>query len=326
MLGVVLRSNDIKFYGMNYIVVDEQRNNVAISGHFSSSVSPFQNVLFNFFGWCMLLGHCLSKFVNQDYVRTGTYYAAVIENRSDFHDRVIVDVGAGSGILSLFVAQAGTRHVYAMEASEMAKHARRLIVGNPSLGQRITIVKGKVEEVELLEKLDILISETMGTLLVNERMLESYVIARDRFLVPNGKIFPTIARIHLAPFSSEFFYVEITNKYLFWQQHNYYGDSGDETGGSCWFCSTWFFHQFFCAAAVALQKPVLPTVPLLKTVLMILRVVVAVTYGTQISIVVTPLQDVANSGRIGTTCGALEPKIILIFHIAAAIVVKIRAP
>lgn len=33
-----------------------------------------------------------------------------------------------------------------------------------------------------------------GTLLVNERMLESYIIARDRFLVPNGKMFPSRGR------------------------------------------------------------------------------------------------------------------------------------
>ena len=35
----------------------------------------------------------------------GTYYAAVIENRADFFGRVVVDVGAGSGILSFFAAQ-----------------------------------------------------------------------------------------------------------------------------------------------------------------------------------------------------------------------------
>ncbi|RZC80784.1 hypothetical protein C5167_043351 [Papaver somniferum] len=130
----------------------------------------------------------------QDYVRTGTYYAAVLENRADFTGRVVVDVGAGSGILSLFAAQAGAKHVYAVEASDMAESARRLIAGNPSLRDRITVIKGKVEEVELPEKADILISEPMGTLLVNERMLESYVIARDRFLVPNGKMFPTNGR------------------------------------------------------------------------------------------------------------------------------------
>ncbi|KAG4990508.1 hypothetical protein JHK87_023965 [Glycine soja] len=159
----------------------------------------------------------------QDYVRTGTYYAAVLENRADFVGRVVIDVGAGSGILSLFAAQAGAKHVYAVEASEMAEYARKLIAGNPILGQRITVIKGKVEDVELPEKADILISEPMGTLLVNERMLESYVIARDRFLTPNGKMFPTVGRIHMAPFSDEYLFVEIANKALFWRQQNYYG-------------------------------------------------------------------------------------------------------
>ncbi|PPS19633.1 hypothetical protein GOBAR_AA00929 [Gossypium barbadense] len=155
----------------------------------------------------------------QDYVRTGTYYAAVIENRVDFTGRVVVDVGAGSGILSLFAAQAGAKHVYAVEASEMAEYARKLIAGNPALAQRITVIKGKVEEVELAEKADILISEPMGTLLVNERMLESYIIARDRFLVPNAKMFPSIGRIHMAPFSDEYLFVEIANKGLVPETH-----------------------------------------------------------------------------------------------------------
>ncbi|KAJ1395351.1 S-adenosyl-L-methionine-dependent methyltransferase [Sesbania bispinosa] len=153
----------------------------------------------------------------------GTYYAAVIENRADFNGRIVVDVGAGSGILSLFAAQAGAKHVYAVEASEMAEYARKLIAGNPTLAQRITVIKGKVEDVELPEKADILISEPMGTLLVNERMLESYVIARDRFLTPTGKMFPGVGRIHMAPFTDEYLFIEIANKALFWQQQNYYG-------------------------------------------------------------------------------------------------------
>ena len=41
----------------------------------------------------------------QDYVRTGTYFAAITENASDFQGKVVMDVGAGSGILSLFAAQ-----------------------------------------------------------------------------------------------------------------------------------------------------------------------------------------------------------------------------
>jgi len=42
------------------------------------------------------------KLVN---IVSGTYHAAVLENRADFIGRVVVDVGAGSGILSLFAAQ-----------------------------------------------------------------------------------------------------------------------------------------------------------------------------------------------------------------------------
>ncbi|XP_039037843.1 probable histone-arginine methyltransferase 1.3 [Hibiscus syriacus] len=191
----------------------------SVRSKFDNKIEPSSaKMYFHYYGQLLHQQNML-----QDYVRTGTYYAAVIENRADFTGRVVVDVGAGSGILSLFAAQAGAKHVYAVEASEMAEYARRLIAGNPTLGQRITVIKGKVEEVELPEKADILISEPMGTLLVNERMLESYIIARDRFLVPNGKMFPSIGRIHMAPFSDEYLFVEIANKALFWQQQNYYG-------------------------------------------------------------------------------------------------------
>lgn len=44
--------------------------------------------------------------------------------------------------------------------------------------------------------MDVLVSEPMGTLLVNERMLESYIYARDAFLKPGGKMFPQLGRIH----------------------------------------------------------------------------------------------------------------------------------
>ena len=47
----------------------------------------------------------------QDYVRTGTYYAAILENAADFEGKVVMDVGAGSGILSLFAAQVGLLHL-----------------------------------------------------------------------------------------------------------------------------------------------------------------------------------------------------------------------
>ncbi len=50
--------------------------------------------------------------------------------RADFKDKVVMDVGAGSGILSLFAAKAGAKQVIAIEASNMAKAARKLVEKN----------------------------------------------------------------------------------------------------------------------------------------------------------------------------------------------------
>lgn len=159
----------------------------------------------------------------QDMVRTSTYYAAILENHSDFKDAVVVDVGAGTAILGIFAVQAGAKKVYAIEASGVAANAQLLIDSNPVYASRIEIIRGKVEEVELPERADVLISEPMGTLLVNERMLETYIIARKRFLKPGGKMFPMLGRMHVSPFSDEYLYTEVMNRAGFWQQSNYYG-------------------------------------------------------------------------------------------------------
>lgn len=54
----------------------------------------------------------------------------------------------------------------------------------------VEVVQGKVEELSLEAQVDVLVSEPMGTLLVNERMLETYLYARNRFLKKGGRMFP----------------------------------------------------------------------------------------------------------------------------------------
>ncbi|KAK9808329.1 hypothetical protein WJX73_002343 [Symbiochloris irregularis] len=178
------------------------------------------NLYFHYYG---MLQH--QQNMLQDYVRTATYYAAIMENQADFAGKVVMDVGAGTGILSLFAAQAGARKVYAVEASNMAQYARTLATANPDLGSRIEVLHTKVEDIadSAIEKVDILVSEPMGTLLVNERMLETYLYARDRFLKPGGRMFPRLGRIHVAAFSDECLYAEMVSKATFWIQQHYFG-------------------------------------------------------------------------------------------------------
>lgn len=61
---------------------------------------------------------------------------------------------------------------------------------------KITLIKGKVEEVELpVDKVDIIISEWMGYFLLYESMLSTVLFARDKWLKPDGLLFPDRARI-----------------------------------------------------------------------------------------------------------------------------------
>lgn len=158
----------------------------------------------------------------QDNVRTGTYRDAIINNPSDFAGAVVIDVGAGTGILSFFAAQAGARKVYAVEASSMAAHAKTLVEAN-GYGKIIDVICGKVEEVDIKEKADIIISEPMGFMLVHERMLESYIAARDRFLKPSGTMFPGTGTIYVAPITDSALYAEQMAKVAFWKSQNFYG-------------------------------------------------------------------------------------------------------
>ena len=137
----------------------------------------------------------------EDHKRTGAYYMACMQNRAQFAGKVVLDVGTGSGILAIFAAKAGARKVYAVEATSMAQAAKRLVAAQ-GLEDQIEVIQGVVESVEIPEKVDIIISEWMGYFLLRESMLDSVIVARDRFLKPDGALFPSHARMFMAPVRS----------------------------------------------------------------------------------------------------------------------------
>lgn len=164
----------------------------------------------------------------QDSVRTSTYRRAIVENPDDFRGLIAMDIGAGSGILSFFAAQAGASRVYAVEASSAAEVIKALAAGNAHnlSGTAFEVLNKPLENIrddEVCGKVDVLVSEPIGTFLFNERMIETYLCARDRFLKPGGKMFPNVGDLCIAPFSDATVHFEQQNKNGFWKNNSFYG-------------------------------------------------------------------------------------------------------
>lgn len=154
----------------------------------------------------------------KDSVRTGAYQRAIMNNPHLFKDKIVLDVGAGTGVLSMFAAKAGAKHVYAIECSEIVHVARKVIEAN-NLSDKITLVHAKAEDANLpVDFVDIIISEWMGYFLLYESMLDTVIYCRDRYLRKGGLIFPDKATIHIAALEDSEYMKE---KFDFWD--NCYG-------------------------------------------------------------------------------------------------------
>ncbi|KAI1844359.1 hypothetical protein JX265_010211 [Neoarthrinium moseri] len=140
--------------------------------------------------------HGIHEEMLKDEVRTRSYMNAIVQNKHLFKDKVVLDVGCGTAILSMFAAKAGAKHVIGVDMSTIIFKAREIVDRN-GLTDKITLIQGKMEEIELpFPKVDIIISEWMGYFLLYESMLDTVLYARDRYLNKDGLIFPDKATIY----------------------------------------------------------------------------------------------------------------------------------
>ncbi|CAK0869241.1 unnamed protein product [Prorocentrum cordatum] len=164
----------------------------------------------------------------EDRVRMEAYRQALLET---CNDKVVLDVGCGTGVLSLFAAHGGARAVVAVEGSEKAAGYARRVIAKNGFEERITVVSGRIEDVadEVDAALraasgsdkaeaDVVVSEWMGYMLVYENMFRSVAFARDRWLAEGGIMIPKSCSVWAAPFSGKEIVKELGG---FWREHPY---------------------------------------------------------------------------------------------------------
>ncbi|KAL8444911.1 hypothetical protein Emed_006005 [Eimeria media] len=188
----------------NVPAADASSPAAAHSSSSSSSSSSSNNAYFSSYGdprvHALMLG---------DKPRVAAYASAMASLSDLIRGKVVLDVGAGSGVLSFFAAAAGAAAVLAVEAcSAAAALLQQQVRHNEGAGLVrpgvISVFCCTVEELprhpnfrqEYLKGVDVIVSEWMGFYLLHESMLQSVLHARDTFLKPvSGLLLPCRARL-----------------------------------------------------------------------------------------------------------------------------------
>ncbi len=111
---------------------------------------------------------------------------------------VVVDLGSGLGILGFWALKAGASKVYAIEKSDAIELAKDLAAKN-GLEDRIVFLNSESKACDIPEKVDLIISETLGSFGIEENTIEFTMDIRNRFLKTGGRVLPQALNVYLAP-------------------------------------------------------------------------------------------------------------------------------
>lgn len=111
---------------------------------------------------------------------------------------IVLDLGTGTGLLSFFACQAGAARVYAIGTGRIVEAARQVCSHN-GFDDRVTFINRLSFEVDLPELADVLVTETIGNLGLDENILGNAIDAQKRLLKKNARIIPAALTIHMVP-------------------------------------------------------------------------------------------------------------------------------
>jgi type I protein arginine methyltransferase len=142
----------------------------------------------------------------RDHARVDAYrraLAACITSTS-----VVLDLGTGLGTFGVLACKLGAARVYAVDAADVISVAEEVARVN-GVAERMRFIHARAADVELPERVDVLVSDLSGALPIFEEHIPSLIHAREHLLKPHGVLIPQRARLFCAPVSSEELYTRI---------------------------------------------------------------------------------------------------------------------
>jgi hypothetical protein len=124
------------------------------------------------------------KFMRDDQRRTPLFYAAIRSRLQRAEGELtLLDLGTGPfALLALEAARCGAKKVYAIEADPLSAAKAREAVSAAGFADVVEIIEGISTKVTLPEKVDVLISETVGSIASEEGLFATMADAHARFV------------------------------------------------------------------------------------------------------------------------------------------------
>ena len=198
--SVPMHSNDDDYSNRRYLNhMDRETKEKKKEDEVDEKVRDSDDSYFNSYSYFEIHKDMLS-----DKARTGAYRDALTKNPTLINDANVLDVGCGTGILSMFAARdGGARNVVGVDGSYRIADVARMNVGANGLQDKIEIIEGKLEDMDSIRgaPFDVIVSEWMGYGLFFESMLDTVLYARDKYLKPDGALLPDVCCIKIAGFT-----------------------------------------------------------------------------------------------------------------------------
>jgi len=162
--------------------------------------APFMKTLLSIY--TKKLAPAMHTYMVNDSSRNDSFHNAIIKAMEKAGDKIVLDIGSGSGILAMMCAKEGVgeKEIIACEVNPLVADLCELTLKQNGLDKRIKLVKKKSSELEvgehLSDKADILVSEVIADNIISEGIISTVNHAHEQLLKKGGTVIPKRACLY----------------------------------------------------------------------------------------------------------------------------------